>query len=470
MTFSNNVKVIPATYLGQAHTFVILGFVFFGADSYLSFIPQKYLGPALAILLFLIILSPIHLAFAQKMSVTAHRLSYRDGIVFPSTTGADLADVTTVQVDEPWNFRLFGLARIAVSLRGTELTPAMEGMDAREAQKLLALLHPPNDSSLPSQLDHADSSEEIKLKTATSGATPTSGRSFKLTLRELAATYFGNLGFVFVTLVSGYQVLSEIWEQTGSGEAIPSSIVTGIVIASVSVLLAVVIGYMTIHNFSMNRDSNNSWTIRYGLIERRNRRISSHGVVGVRLKVATVDALARTSRISIGSKDPMNNEFGKLRFPSLELDRAERVLRSITKKSGLAPQIASTLPWVAVSFALVFGAAGIGTMLWEPQSTRNAVIGALAWLIGFPLILRIITPRIRTYPDSDLVELRHWGYGLTIDYLPLSSISIASYTEIPILKVGLLEISGYTQVRIFAFAFVPRAKANSILSYVKQPK
>ncbi|MGQ4553016.1 hypothetical protein ACUIAJ_02645 [Dermabacteraceae bacterium CCM 9519] len=169
-------------------------------------------------------------------------------------------------------------------------------------------------------------------------------------------------------------------------------------------------------------------------------------------------------------KDPMSNEFGKLRFPSLELDRAERVLRSITKKSGLAPQIASTLPWVAVSFALIFGAAGIGTMLWEPQSTRNAVIGALAWLIGFPLILRIITPRIRPYPDSDLVELRHWGYGLTIDYLPLSSISIASYAEIPILKVGLLEISGYTQVRIFAFAFVSRVKANSILSYVKQPK
>lgn len=460
MIFQNSKKLFLASLLRSLPAYVaVVTLVWWGRAPLLNLIPRRALVIALVALLLVMIYSPIQAILTQKLEITSGELEHREGLILKSSTKFGLDQVSTVHLDRSWFLRIFGLAKMTISLRGTKFTPTMEGLSFDQSQNLSRFLE---SGLMPQKEDNPrdEATDEPRYVTPQ--------LVFNLNSREIAASFLGSLPFVVATIIAAIGLIAEIYERFTLSSILNRASMSALIIGAIVLIVGTTlfIGYASIHNFSLSKGAIGEWKIRYGLFEPQERTISKEGSSSLRMTVGFVDSLFDTARARIGTGDPLQGSERQFHFPSLQTKRVQTL---VSELFGYPPLEMRThiSSWLRYILFLIIGSLGLVLLGYWLGQPRYGILAGLVWLIAMPVLSSLVTTRIHI-STNEMMEISFWRYGFVMDFIPLSAVSNVKYLEIPLIRMGFLQIGAYTQKEVRKISLARRSRFTSLLDEMQE--
>lgn len=368
--------------------------------------PALWLGPwglGLVLLLLLVrLIAPPLAWFATRYELADDGISVTRGILWRSTRSVAWGRVKAVDIDEPWSFRLLGLAVVSLRPGGDDesvLTlpgvarPQLVAIRER-AQQDPALRREQPRADSPFSVDPA-SSLETAVVVYRAGAA-------ELVLASLAYGQFAVLG------AGAILALSDVLDTLGVLDSWTTGAgwwATGLVALIAGAAIGFAITLLKFRHFTVAVRAHGGVEVSYGWLERHERGITREGVVGYRIQRNLLETLLGRCRVILHTTDAdpamanvvlpslppaavasvIQEILPSSRRPELRLHSHARLLAAIAAAVVLAPALvaasaalaAGMPPWVALvgGFGTLVVAAGVGRL----ATARTTASGEWVW-------------------------------------------------------------------------------------------
>lgn len=329
--------------------------------------PTPWLGSWVSLLigglLAVRILHPFATWLVFRFSVLPDGLAIRTGMIATRLRTVSWNDVSVVDVDRPWTYRLFGLVNVAVHAGGendttlrlagiTEATAASISECARRRGRRVDSRVDERDCG-PSEVVYRANPRELMISSAAHGQFVVVGVGAVVFIMDLLDT----LG---------------IWDAAfGAAQVAPALWGTGAVMAVI--IIGFALGMARNHRFTVVR-SRDRLMISYGFLSRRERILDPGALIGGRVQRNVVEMLFDRVRVSLHSIDTSQQISSNLVLPSLPRHVSARIL------AGSFPELVTSRILTVPGRASVARALGIGA-----AETAIAAIAAILSLTLTPL-------------------------------------------------------------------------------------
>lgn len=406
------------------------------------FVPPALSKVIVGIGITLALIEPWVLIATKRLSLNGVRLVLREGLLFPKVLDASVGDITAVSVKQPWAMRLFGLAEISISLKGSARPFRLAGVSASSLKPLLELVHPEEECDEATRDSHR-------------------GRNW-LSGREILSSFAGDIPITLVSVAVGYEAVSNVDELVGVGEGgMGSGWLHLLVIFLLVVLVATLHRYSALHGFCLESISS-GWTVRSGLLDKQSYELSSREPLIITVVRGPVDALLDTSRISIGLPVPDGRDIRTLRFPALRTARAEQFLVQLTGERIPALSVGERV-WMGIDNLLIL--VWIGAVVWVVASGvgwKSLLVAAgVAVLIFF--LVRFYSTRFRL--SSDYLVIERWGFASVWTWVPRQAWSWHCITMLPSRKELFITVAAFAHRSVQVRALARHSSVESVKSW-----
>lgn len=464
----NSPWLVATSYLRDLQGLLPLALILAGVLPQISWIPHPvmvWLGLAL---LATGIINPILAVLTHAIDVRGDRIVFRQGWIFPVVRRGNRHDVSAVQVDEPWHLRPAGLASVSISFRGAKHPFMLAGVDRRVARRLEASLVRasvrPADTSGEPPVGAANEADAVTQQWTPASPVDTAGdleplAAFAPDRHEMLATYLTNLTLAAAGGFAGYELLGDVAPLIA-----PDLRVSEGPLAAAAVALAVVLGlttaYLRLHGIQVHEERDGTWTVAYGVLDRRRHVIVAGSVSAVRLKTGLVDVLLGTRRLTISTADLAHaTGADRLRFPAFREARARELAQTLTGHA------LPTLP--DVSTGKVLGSAApllLAIALLGSRQDSLGWLGVGAVLLAFGgavALLRLVSGQVSFAGDA--LRYRRWSFfGCTEDHVSRKAVQWTVRRRLPSTQWGLVTLTAYPSRRLSAALLTATAPGSLV--------
>lgn len=456
MEVRNSPWLMATSYLRDLKGLLPIGLILIGVLPQISWIPHPvmvWLGLAV---LATGIINPILAVLTHAIDVSGDRIIFRQGWIFPIVRRGDRGDISAVQVDEPWHLRPAGLASVSISFRGAAHPFMLAGVDRRVARRLEALLVRapvrPADASGEPSLGAAYESDAVTPHMTPATAVDAAGDLGRLTAfapdrHEMVATYLTNLTLAAAGGFAGYELLGDVAPLIA-----PNLRLSEGPLAAAAVALAVVLGlttaYLRLHGIQVHEERDGTWTVAYGVLDRRRHVIAAGSASAVRLKTGPADVLLGTRRLTISTADLAHaTGTDHLRFPAFREARARELAQALT---GDALPTLSGVSSVRVLWSAVPLLVAISLLVSRRDSLGWFGVGAVLLAFGSAVaLLKLLSGRVHV--AGNVLRYRRWSFfGCTEDHVSRSAVQWTVRRRLPSTQWGVATITAYPSRRLVA--------------------
>ena len=411
VTFRNSVRHLGGTCLTRLPPVVL---VISQLDRYAATLPWWWFEIILALFALVavpVLITPVWAARFRTLTVDGDVLKLRSGWFAPETRVTTLAQITSVQVDEPLSQRLSGVRAVTILTSGvtsrTLTMPALLPGDALTLERLLVGAGSQCAGTASSFLDDAVVSPPIGPETARSADAVRADEGvtvlYRAGARDIVATSVSG-GYVVVMAAAAIGAVQEVDDLVGGTPfavswADPRAWL--LVIVAVSLLVMALIA-ARFRGFRIEQTAGGELRIAYGALERTQHTISPGQVVAVTLVRTPVDLVLGTTRLVFSTGWLSDGSSKPLVFPSMPQAVAARVVADAVGRQ--IPELFVELrrwwavwpvPIMAAAVAIVLGVPAIG-----PWGTIAVVGGGL--VLGL-VVARYVLSAVSVTASDDVV-------------------------------------------------------------------
>lgn len=454
--YRNSVRFIPAAIIGAMGSF---GFALLGLITLGSKLPNPWPMVLGLLLTISFVVKVIHAAFAvrlRRLKVQEGSLVLTDGLLTPIVRSTPISKTSSVQLDEAWHLRLFGLTETTIVSQGAEASAlVMPGLLRQDALRLVELVDSGNsettDDELTQLYDLVQSTPETELDLPLTPACGQREQAFvcQPTRHDMIATLGTRAvvllvaGFAFIDPISD---LLQLW-----GVDLWSSAATNVA-AMVLVVILVVTGaaitaILRFHGFRIHSDDRSSYTISYGAIERISHSVLREQIVAAEIKTSMFDFIMGTRQICFSTAKLKHSSMREIQFPSLSEHEASRVLHEVTGLDLRQSLTTIKRTWLLVPISAVIVATGVALALQNIPTWTRALCILGAFIVAIK-VLRYVTSTIWASTDASYLICRSIGMSHSVMILTAPCVYGSITRWIPGRALGNITLLGFAHRRL----------------------
>lgn len=323
-----------------------------------------------------LLISPIYERATFRLRFGPAGLTISTGLFTVRNRTVEWRSVGAIDVTSPWAFRIFGLSKVALSQGGDESTrftiPAVNGELLEFIQAAWEAGRP--SGSATSELaktgaeDAAAESSSAELAPATSGPAHVHGTEplegdilYRASLTDLliASVVYGQFAVAGAAVVmTVIDVLDTLGLLDLEGADMPPWPVLLAIVLAVIIALGLVATAIRLHGFLVTSHPSGI-ALRYGLVEKQERRIDAASISGRVVKRNLIESLIGRVRLSLLTRDSAGGLGSNLVLPSLphavvaKVEREAFAHEGHSRYSRIARPVAALRSLVAI--VLVIG-------------------------------------------------------------------------------------------------------------------
>ncbi len=439
-------RYILASILQSAPAIVGLAIAALISSSRLGAWPGSAIWFIVGPLILLRLVSPVYQWLSTHFRIDQDRLVLRTGLVHRRVRSASWGSVGTIDIQSPWAFRLFGLARVSI-LQGGEETSRIVLPAIRAEERALLEQHGGHAFAGSREVEaaHEDESE------------PEATTIYRARLGDLVVAAFTQ-GHVAVGAVAVVVASIDLLDSFGLLDLTRSLAPTARVAAATLLVIVAVVGGCAVSvlryaGFTADALPGGGIRLRYGLIDEHERIIDPGREVGIVLRRNVIETLTGRVRLTLLTTDSATGWGSNLVLPSLP----DGVVRSILA-GPLAARAPKTAPSAASSRGTVRLLLQLLLTIGPPLAAVTVLLVGLdtapwvAVLCG--IVLVVITVRIGRHATSRIVvraeqrriEHRASFVGDRVTALDAGAVHVVSRVQLGALSL----------VRVHYYAGMPR--------------
>lgn len=390
----------------------------------------EWLLPAMWTLLFLRFLSPIYTWVTLRFATSQDGLWYVRGVLLRRNRYVPWNEVSAVQVDQPFAFRIAGLTRLNLLQGGEDATRvSLQGITRGVCDEIVAHVRdaaadPPNAHTEVPPI------ESKPLYEATN------------TDLLAASVIYGKFAVVGAALALG--VVDQLQTWGGDDEAMrfvaQSPVIAALLVGLATMILGAIATVVRFAGLRTSRRGDDLF-ISFGLFSTRERLITSRAVAGIEVRQNLLEVLTGRARLSVLSRDSGARLGTNLVLPSLRIASVEKLTDRVFQLEGYGEWRPSSPAHVWKPFlALVVTStmACVPVVLLRPAP----LLGVAAYVGAFVVVQwggKVLCSGLETSPDASGVTITtRWISRCAIAIRP-EEVHVVSLTRLwglpPLLRV-----------------------------------
>ena len=409
--FQESARSIPARYLTSLPEIFFFLFLFwlFGVegDSKASHVLFWINLVALVVAC----IAPIFEYKTHRFTLTLHDFQLKKGWLEKETRKIPLDSIVSLNVEQPWNYRLFDVYKVTLKQSGKEeLDSVLSGVRIEDVDALRQALREQGGETYREEFngEHVENNDLLSIsvisKEKKENLFSASYRDVILMGMSYGQVFILGIGAFFT--VSGFLEDLHLQNKVATYiDAIPLWILVPVAIG-LGVCVGIVLTIIRFYGFSVSSSESGELMIRYGLAPRKQRQISPHHLSGLALHQNIIEKFFGLARLSVLSRDSSIALESNLVLPPVSVDVIRKVLD--TSFAGLytheflesfnAKRIFSPLLVLAITVAVTIS---VGCGVYKLSFDRRFIAGGL--LITFLLtlyLIRLLTMRFQWNNDA----------------------------------------------------------------------